>query len=117
MRTVSDPEGPPAPNERPPEIRRGLFGYRRSAVQRELEDRAVRGARGEAHEVRARIEEVPDLIREALTPLADAIAGLDGELAAVAGASTPPLMVTPSAIDSGDQEPQEQPRAAGATGE
>jgi len=89
----------------------------RFAAWRDRIDPAVRSARGRLDEVRTRIEEVPDLIREALTPLADAIAGLDEDLAAVAGASTPPLMVTPSAIDSGSQEPQEQGRAAGAAGE
>ena len=89
----------------------------RFAAWRDRIDPAVRSARGKLDEVRTRIEEVPDLIREALTPLADAIGGLDEDLAAVAGASTPPLMVTPSAIDSGEREPQEQPRAAGAAGE
>src|SRR6266496_848189 len=86
-------------------------------IMRTVSDPAVRSARGKVDEVRARIEEVPDLIREALTPLADAIGGLDEDLAGVAGASTLPLMVTPSAIDSGEREPQEQARAAGAMGE
>jgi chromosome segregation ATPase len=89
----------------------------RFAAWRDRVDPMVRSARGKLDEVRARIEEVPELIREALTPLADAIGGLDEDLAGVAGASTPPLMVTPSAIEPGDEEPQEQARAAGATSE
>ena len=41
-------------------------------------------------EVRSRIEEVPEQIRQALLPLADAVAALDGDLAAVSRTGNPP---------------------------
>ena len=67
----------------------------RFAAWRERVDPVMRSAQAKIDEVRSRIEDVPDQIRQALAPLADSIAGLDTDLADVNSVSNPPLLVTP----------------------
>ncbi len=55
-------------------------------------------------DVRARIEEVPERIREALAPMADSISSLDSDMAELAAASTPPLLLKPSGLDERESE-------------
>ena len=67
----------------------------RFAAWRERVDPVMRSAQAKIDEVRSRIEDVPDQIRQALAPLADSIAGLDTDLADVNSMSNPPLLVAP----------------------
>ena len=55
-------------------------------------------------DVRTRIEEVPERIREALAPMADSISSLDSDMAELAAASTPPLLLKPSGLDERESE-------------
>ncbi len=52
--------------------------------------------------VRELIEAVPERIREALAPMAESISAIDADLADLAAASTPPLLLTPSDLESDD---------------
>jgi hypothetical protein len=62
---------------------------------RDRVDPALRDAQVKIEEVRDRIEEVPNQIRLALAPLADAVASLNGDLSEVSGAPVPPLLAPP----------------------
>lgn len=62
----------------------------RVAAWRNRLDPVLRAAHSGIADVRARIDEVPDHIRQALSPLADSVASLSGELATVAGTPPPP---------------------------
>jgi hypothetical protein len=70
----------------------------RFAAWREQFEPAAVEAGARLEDVRQRIEEVPDLIRDALLPLADSVSSLDRDLRAVIAASAPPLLVTPSGL-------------------
>jgi TolA-binding protein len=52
--------------------------------------------------VRELIEGVPERIREALAPMAESISAIDADLADLAAASTPPLLLTPSDLEADD---------------
>jgi hypothetical protein len=70
----------------------------RFAAWREQFEPAAAEAGARLDDVRQRIEEVPDLIRNALLPLADSVSSLDRDLRTVIAAATPPLLVTPSGL-------------------
>lgn len=70
----------------------------RFASWRERVDPALRSAQSKIEDARTRIDEVPERIRQALAPLADAIALLDGNLADVTSTVTPPLLVAPTGV-------------------
>jgi hypothetical protein len=76
----------------------------RLASWRDRVEPVTRTAQSKIGEVRAKIEDVPDMIRKALSPLADSIAGLDGDLAEVAMAANPPLMVAPTGLEDAEAE-------------
>jgi predicted nuclease with TOPRIM domain len=76
----------------------------RFAAWRDRVDPILEGAAAKIEEVRGRIEDVPEQIRQALAPLADSIASLDGDLTDVSATTSPPLLVAPSAADL-DAEP------------
>jgi hypothetical protein len=62
--------------------------------------------------VRELIEQVPERIREALAPMAESISLIDADLAELATASTPPLLLTPSDFESeGDEDDWSPARA------
>ena len=63
----------------------------RFAAWRERVDPLLRSTQGGIDEVRGRIEEVPNQIRQALAPLADAVAALGRDLADVANKASPPM--------------------------
>jgi DNA repair exonuclease SbcCD ATPase subunit len=71
----------------------------RFATWRDRVEPAVRSAQARIDDVRQRIEDVPAQIRAALAPLADAVGGLDVDLAQVTAVSTPPLLVAPGGLD------------------
>jgi predicted nucleic acid-binding Zn-ribbon protein len=54
--------------------------------------------------IRSQIEDVPERIREALAPMADSISGIDSDLAELAEACSPPLLLAPSELESDDGE-------------
>jgi hypothetical protein len=70
----------------------------RFAAWREQFEPAAAEAGARLEDVRQRIEEVPDLIRDALLPLADSVSSLDRDLRSVIAAAAPPLLVTPSGL-------------------
>jgi hypothetical protein len=70
----------------------------RFAAWREQFEPAAAEAGARLEDVRQRIEEVPDLIRDALLPLADSVSSLDRDLRTVIAAAAPPLLVTPGGL-------------------
>jgi hypothetical protein len=89
----------------------------RFATWREQVEPVIRSVQAKVESVRGQIEEVPDRIRQALAPMADTISSVDADLAELAAASTPPLLLTPRGLDS-ESEPgadwtyDESPEAA-----
>ncbi|MGH2573403.1 MAG: hypothetical protein ACRDGU_07980 [Actinomycetota bacterium] len=71
----------------------------RLASWREGVDPVIRTVLTKVEGIRARIEEMPERIREALAPMADSISGIDGDLAELAEACSPPLLLTPSKLE------------------
>jgi chromosome segregation ATPase len=66
-------------------------------------------AQTKIEEVRTRIEEVPDQIRQALSPLAEAVASVDGDLMELSGASSQSRILAPGeleATEAGETEPE-----------
>jgi peptidoglycan hydrolase CwlO-like protein len=60
----------------------------------------IRTVQSKVDGVRSEIEEVPERIRQALAPMADSISSIDADLAELAAASTPPLLLTPGGLES-----------------
>lgn len=54
--------------------------------------------------IRTQIEDVPERIRDALAPMADSISGIDGDLAELGEACSPPLLLTPSELEPEEAE-------------
>jgi hypothetical protein len=72
----------------------------RFATWREQVDPVIRSVKAKVESVRSQIDEVPERIRQALAPMADSISSVDADLAELASASTPPLLLTPRGLDS-----------------
>ena len=88
----------------------------RFASWRKVADPKIRKAQSKVDDIRGKIEEVPERIRKALAPMADAIASLDADLGEVT-ATNPPLLVAPtglseSAANLSDEEVAEGLEAA-----
>lgn len=77
-------------------------------------DPILRGATATIEDVRGRIGDVPEQIRRALAPLANAIASLEGELADAAAATMMPLPLSVTTLDLTDDAPA--PDAPGLAG-
>jgi hypothetical protein len=71
---------------------------------REQVEPVIRRIASKVDDVRVRIEEVPERIREALAPMADGISSLDADMAELAAATTPPLLLKPSGLDERESE-------------
>jgi hypothetical protein len=71
---------------------------------REQIEPVIRRIASKVDDVRTRIEEVPERIRDALAPMADSISSLDSDMAELAAASTPPLLLKPSGLDERENE-------------
>lgn len=54
--------------------------------------------------IRSQIEAVPERIRDALAPMADSISDIDSDLAELAEACSPPLLLAPSELEPDDGE-------------
>jgi cell division septum initiation protein DivIVA len=63
---------------------------------------AIGAVQSKVDAVRELIEGVPERIREALAPMAESISAIDADLADLAAASTPPLLLTPSDLEVDD---------------
>jgi len=72
----------------------------RFASWRQEVEPVIRNVQSRVDGVRSEIEEVPERIRQALAPMADAISSIDADLAELAAASNPPLLLTPSGLES-----------------
>jgi peptidoglycan hydrolase CwlO-like protein len=76
----------------------------RFASWREEVEPVIRTVQGKVDGVRSQIEQVPERIRQALAPMADAISTIDADLAELAAACSPPLLLTPSGLEHVRQE-------------
>ncbi len=72
----------------------------RFASWREEVEPVIRNVQSKVESVRSEIEEVPERIRQALAPMADTISSIDGDLAELATACNPPLLLTPTGLES-----------------
>jgi predicted nucleic acid-binding Zn-ribbon protein len=72
----------------------------RFAAWREQVEPVIRSVQSKVESVRTQIEEVPERIRQALAPMADSISNVDADLADLAAASSPPLLLTPRGLDA-----------------
>ncbi|MGH2811314.1 MAG: hypothetical protein ACRDI1_01195, partial [Actinomycetota bacterium] len=76
----------------------------RFASWREEVEPVIRAVQSKVEGVRAEIEEVPERIRQALAPMADSISSIDGDLADLAAACNPPLLLAPGGLESKDAD-------------
>ena len=78
----------------------------RFASWREQVDPVIRSVQSKVEGVREHIEDVPEKIRQALAPMADSISAIDADLAELAAACTPPLLLTPTGLNP-ETDPEE----------
>jgi hypothetical protein len=71
----------------------------RFAAWRQEVEPIIEQVRQKVDEVREKVEAVPERIREALAPMADAISSVDADLAELAAAAPPPLLVSPAGVE------------------
>jgi hypothetical protein len=71
----------------------------RFTAWRERVDPAIGATHSHLEDVKTQVQEVPELIRHALAPLAEAISAFDADLAELGAAANPPLLTTPSGLD------------------
>jgi archaellum component FlaC len=84
----------------------------RFAAWRENVDPLIRSVHARIQEVKASVEDVPERIRQALAPMADAISSIDADLGDLGSAWNPPLLLTPSSLEAeGDAEATPDDRA------
>ncbi|HMC37059.1 MAG TPA: hypothetical protein VKK30_04250 [Actinomycetota bacterium] len=76
----------------------------RFAAWRDEVEPVIRTVQSKVENVRAFIEEVPERIREALAPMAESISSIDTDLAELSAACNPPLLLTPSVLQSEGEE-------------
>jgi len=80
---------------------------------REEVEPVIRRIASKVDDVRVRIEDVPERIREALAPMADSISSIDADMAELAAATTPPLLLKPTGLDERASELESQGRDEG----
>lgn len=71
----------------------------RFAAWRQEVEPIIEQVRAKIEEVREKVEAVPERIREALAPMADSISSVDADLAELAAAAPPPLLVSPAGLE------------------
>jgi hypothetical protein len=76
----------------------------RFATWREQVEPVIRAVQSKVQSVRSQIDEVPERIRQALAPMADSISNVDADLAELAAASSPPLLLTPRGLDAESEQ-------------
>jgi hypothetical protein len=75
----------------------------RFASWRDQVEPVIRQVQSKVDSVRGLVDDVPDRIRQALAPMADAISSIDVDMAELASALTPPLLLTPSGFEDEGQ--------------
>lgn len=75
----------------------------RFASWRDQVEPAIRQVQSKVDSVRGLVDDVPERIRQALAPMADAISSIDADMAELASALTPPLLLTPSGFEDEGQ--------------
>jgi hypothetical protein len=75
----------------------------RFASWRDQLEPVIRQVQTKVDNVRGLVEDVPEGIRNALAPMADAISLIDADMAELASALTPPLLLTPSGFEGEGQ--------------
>lgn len=71
----------------------------RFASWREQVEPVIRSVQSKVEGVRTEIDSVPERIRQALAPMADSISTIDTDLAELAAACSPPLLLTPGGLE------------------
>ena len=79
----------------------------RFTAWRERVDPAIGSTHSHLEDVKTQVQEIPERIRHALAPLADAIAAFDADLTELSAASTPPVLATPTGLDESSGGPTE----------
>jgi hypothetical protein len=74
----------------------------RFAAWREEVEPVINTVQSKVSGVRTQIEEIPERIRQALAPMADAISSVDADLAELVEACSPPLLLTPSGLEGSE---------------
>jgi hypothetical protein len=82
----------------------------RFASWRDQIEPVIRQVQSKVEGARGLVEDVPERIRDALRPMADAIASIDADMAEFSSALTPPLLLTPGSFEA-DQEASAIPPA------
>jgi cell division septum initiation protein DivIVA len=75
----------------------------RFGVWRDQVEPAIRRAQSKVEGVRDLVDDVPERIRQALAPMADAIAAIEADMAELTSALTPPLLLTPGGEGEEDE--------------
>ena len=70
----------------------------RFASWRDQVEPVIRQVQSKVDSVRDLVEDVPERIRHALAPMADAISSIDADMSELGSALTPPLLLTPSGL-------------------
>jgi hypothetical protein len=75
----------------------------RFASWRDQVEPVIRQVHSKVDSVRDLVDDVPERIRQALPPMADAISSIDADMSELASALTPPLLLTPSGLEAEEQ--------------
>ena len=75
----------------------------RFASWRDQVEPVIQQVQSKVGSVRGLVDDVPERIRDALAPMADAISSMDADMAELASALTPPLLLTPSGFEDEGQ--------------
>ena len=75
----------------------------RFASWRDQVEPVIRQVHSKVDSVRDLVDDVPERIRQALVPMADAISSIDADMSELASALTPPLLLTPSGLEAEEQ--------------
>jgi hypothetical protein len=85
----------------------------RFTAWRERVDPAIGATHTHLEDVKTQVQEIPERIRQALAPLAEAIAAFDSDLAELGAAASPPLLTTPTGLDDAAPGGLSQPEEHG----
>jgi chromosome segregation ATPase len=89
----------------------------RFTAWRERVDPAIGATHSHLDEVKTQVQEIPERIRQALAPLAEAIAAFDTDLTELGAASTPPVLATPTGLDEAASGSSSRPEEGEAMAE
>ena len=75
----------------------------RFASWRDQVEPVIRQVLSKVDSVRSIVDDVPERIRQALAPMADAISSIDADMAELGTVLTPPLLLTPGGLEGEGQ--------------